>query len=153
RGLFQEAGLLAGVASTDWTWSVLFGDLDNDARLDVFATNGIARFEMDPDFQARVNELVAANRRQAAVELIQNVRKVPERNLALRNVSDLKFAKTGAAWGLDLEAVSHGAALVDLDGDGDLDVLVNNWNEPASVYENRTTDGNAILVRLRGQRS
>ena len=152
-GRFQEAGLLAGVSSTDWTWSVLFGDLDNDARLDLFATNGIARFEMDPDFQARVQDFVARNRRQAAVELIQNVRKVPEKNLALRNTSDLKFTKTGAEWGLDLEAVSHGASLVDLDGDGDLDVLVNNWNEPAAVYENRTTDGNAIVVRLRGQRS
>ena len=152
-GRFQEAGILAGVASTDWTWSVLFGDLDNDARLDLFATNGIARFEMDPDFQARVQELVDANRRQAAVELIQNVRKVPEKNLALRNASDLKFTKTGADWGLDLEAVSHGASLVDLDGDGDLDVLVNNWNEPAAVYENRTTDGHALVVELRGQRS
>jgi hypothetical protein len=150
-GRFQEAAALAGVASTDWTWSVLFGDLDNDARLDVFVTNGIARFDMDPDLTMRVQQLYEERRLNAALELIQNVRKVPEKNLALRNAGDLQFAKTGAAWGLDLEAVSHGASLVDLDGDGDLDVIVNNWNEPASVYENRTNDGNALVVALRGR--
>lgn len=151
RGVFQEAAHLAGLASTDWTWSVLFGDLDNDARLDVFATNGIARFDMDPDLDLRVKALWSEGRQRAAIDLIQNVRAVPERNLALRNLGDLKFAKTGADWGLDLEAVSHGAAVCDLDGDGDLDVVVNNWNSPAAVYENRTTDGNAFTVRLRGQ--
>jgi enediyne biosynthesis protein E4 len=151
-GHFQETGIMAGASSTDWTWSILFGDLDNDARLDVFATNGIARFEMDPDFQSKVAELWQQKRQQAAIDLIQNVRKMPEKNLALRNVSDLKFVKTGSDWGLDLEAVTHGGALVDLDGDGDLDVVINNWNEPAAVYENRTTDGNAITVRLKGQR-
>ncbi len=152
-GHFQEAGILAGVASTDWTWSVLFGDLDNDARLDLFATNGIARFDMDPDLAIRVSELWSQQRHKAAIDLIENVRKVPEKNLALRQVGDLQFAKTGADWGLDLEAVSHGAALCDFDGDGDLDVLVNDWNEPCALFENRTTDGHALVVRLRGQRS
>ncbi|MBL9078955.1 MAG: VCBS repeat-containing protein [Planctomycetes bacterium] len=151
RGRFQEAARLAGVASTDWTWSVLFGDLDNDTRLDLFATNGIARFDTDPDLELRLHELLRQDRRQAALELIQNVRRLPERNLALRQTGDLQFARTGADWGLDLEAVSHGAALVDLDADGDLDVLVNNWNEPAAVYENTTTDGRAITVQLVGQ--
>lgn len=150
QGVFQEAAHLAGLASTDWTWSVLFGDLDNDARLDVFATNGIARFDMDPDLDLRVKALWAEGRQRAAIDLIQNVRSVPERNLALRNLGDLKFAKTGADWGLDLEAVSHGAAVCDLDGDGDLDAVVNNWNVPAAVYENRTADGKAFTVRLRG---
>ncbi|MCU0867391.1 MAG: VCBS repeat-containing protein [Planctomycetes bacterium] len=153
RGRFEEIGHLAGLASTDWTWSVLFGDLDQDGRLDVFATNGIARFDTDPDLDLRVKQLWAEKRQQAAIELIQNVRKVAERNLALRNAGELRFTKTGGDWGLDLEAVSHGAALCDFDGDGDLDVLVNNWNEPAALYENRTTDGAAIVVRLRGQAS
>jgi hypothetical protein len=152
-GRFQEAGILASVSSTDWTWSALFGDLDNDARLDLFASNGIPRFDMDPDLEIKVNALWAQQRHQAAVDLIQNVRKVPEKNLALRNASDLKFSKTGGDWGLDLEAVTHGVALVDLDGDGDLDVVTNNWNDAAVVYENRTTDGHAITVALRGQRS
>ena len=150
-GVFQEAAHLAGLASTDWTWSVLFGDLDNDSRLDVFATNGIARFDTDPDLDLRVKALWAEGRQRAAIDLIQNVRSVPERNLALRNLGHLQFATTGADWGLDLEAVSHGAAVCDLDGDGDLDVVVNNWNSPAAVYENRTADGNAFTVRLQGQ--
>ncbi|MFN3240489.1 MAG: VCBS repeat-containing protein [Planctomycetota bacterium] len=154
-GRFQEAARLAGVSSTDWTWSVLFGDLDNDARVDLFATNGIARFDTDPDLKLRVAELWEQGQQQAAIQLIQNVGKVPEQNLALRNVGgrDVKFEKTGADWGLDLEAVSHGAVLADFDGDGDLDVLVNNFESECALYENRTGDGRALVVRLRGQHS
>ncbi|MGC6487119.1 MAG: VCBS repeat-containing protein [Planctomycetota bacterium] len=154
-GRFQEAAKLAGVASTDWTWSVLFGDLDNDGWSDLFATNGIARFDTDPDLKLRVAELWQQGQQQAAIQLIQNVGKVPEKNLALRNVGgrELRFAETGADWGLGLEAVSHGAALADFDGDGDLDVLVNNFDEPCAFYENLGTGGRGLIVKLRGQHS
>ncbi|MFT4513045.1 MAG: hypothetical protein ACI91B_001747 [Planctomycetota bacterium] len=152
-GKFQEAAKLAGVASTDWTWSVLFGDLDNDTRVDLFATNGIARFDTDPDLKLRVAELWRKGRQQAAIALIQNVAAVAEKNVALRNTKDLVFKNAGKDWGLDLEAVSHGAALADFDGDGDLDVLVHNFEAPAALYENQTTTGKSIIVRLKGQRS
>lgn len=155
NGRFQEAAKLAGVASTDWTWSVLFGDLDNDSWPDLFATNGIARFDTDPDLKLRVAALWEEGRQQAAIQLIQNVGAVPEQNLALRNVggADLRFEETGADWGLGLEAVSHGAALADFDGDGDLDVLVNNFEAECALYENRSSGGRALIVRLRGQHS
>lgn len=154
-GRFQEAAKLAGVASTDWTWSVLFGDLDNDGRLDLFATNGIARFDTDPDLKLRVDALWREGQQQAAIQLIQNVGAVPEKNIALRNVggSALAFESVGSDWGLDLEAVSHGAALADFDGDGDLDVLVNNFESECALYENRTASGGALRVQLRGQQS
>lgn len=152
-GKFQEAAKLAGVASTDWTWSVLFGDLDHDTRVDLFATNGIARFDTNPDLKLRVAELWRKGRQQAAIALIQNVAAAPEKNVALRNTKDLVFENVGKDWGLDLEAVSHGAALADFDGDGDLDVLVHNFESPAALFENQTTAGNSIIVRLKGQRS
>ncbi len=149
---FQEAAKIAGLSSTDWTWSVLFGDLDNDARLDLFATNGIARFDTDPDLKIQVDKLWAQNRHQAAYQLIQNVGKVAEPNVALRNAGDLQFERH-ADWGLELESVTHGAVLVDLDGDGDLDVVTNNWNADFGVWENRAATGNALLVELRGRQS
>ena len=154
-GRFQEAAHLAGVASTDWTWSVLFGDLDNDGRSDLFATNGIARFDTDPDLALRVEDLWRQGQQQAAIQLIQNVRRVAERNAALRNTGgrDLRFERQGASWGLDLEAVSHGAALADFDGDGDLDVLINNFEAECALYENLDADGKAFTVRLRGRLS
>ncbi|MBK8098028.1 MAG: VCBS repeat-containing protein [Planctomycetes bacterium] len=150
-GRFQEAAMLAGVASTDWTWSTLFGDLDNDGRQDLFVTNGISRFDMNPDLQMQVEALTRRDRHDEAVAVIKSIPAVPERNLALRQESDLRFVKTGADWGLDLEAVSHGAALVDLDRDGDLDVVTMNFTAPIGIWENRTTGHHAIAFALRGQ--
>ncbi|MFK7741351.1 MAG: VCBS repeat-containing protein, partial [Planctomycetota bacterium] len=159
-GRFQEAAKLAGVASTDWTWSLRFGDLDLDGRLDLFCTNGIARFDTDPDLKLAVESLWREGRQQAAIERIQNVPRVPERNIAMRNVDDLRFENVSSNWGLDLEAVSHGAVVADFDGDGDLDILVNNFEEPAALYENQSAAmaggggrANALVVRLRGVHS
>ncbi|MEY4672528.1 MAG: hypothetical protein RL148_312 [Planctomycetota bacterium] len=151
-GRFEEVAHLAGVASTDWTWSALFGDLDNDGYNDLFATNGIARFDMNPDIEEKVRELWRQDRQAEAIAQIRSVPAVPERNHALRNLGNLRFQRMGADWGLDLQAVSHGAALVDLDRDGDLDVVVNNFQEEAGVWENVGTDGRAVVVRLAGTR-
>ena len=152
-GRFEEVAHLAGVASTDWTWSTLFGDLDNDGLNDLFVTNGIARFDMNPDIEEKVRALWRQDRQAEAIAQIRSVPAVPERNHALRNLGNLRFQRMGADWGLDLQAVSHGAALVDLDRDGDLDAVVNNFQEEASVHENTGTEGHAVAVRLVGTRS
>ena len=148
---FQEAAFLAGVASTDWTWSALFGDLDNDARLDLFCTNGIARFDMNPDIELEKQRLWRAGKQDEAIALIQSVPSVPEKNFALRNAGDLQFEKTGAAWGLDAATISHGALLVDLDRDGDLDVVTNDLDQELGLYENRTAEGHSIAFVLEGR--
>ncbi len=150
---FQEAAFLAGVASTDWTWSALFGDLDNDGRLDLYCTNGIARFDMDPDLEMQKQRLWRQGREQEAIALIQNVPSVPEKNVALRNQGGLSFQKAGQEWGLDHQGIAHGAVLCDLDRDGDLDVVTNNFGENCSLFENRGSDGRraAFVLRGRGQ--
>ncbi len=150
---FQEAAFLAGVASTDWTWSALFGDLDLDARLDLFCTNGIARFDMNPDIEIEKQRLWREGKQQEAIALIQQVPSVPEKNFALRNAGDLTFEKTGPAWGLDAATISHGALLVDLDRDGDLDVVTNDMDQELGVYENRTAEGHSIAFLLEGRGS
>ncbi|MBL8737867.1 MAG: VCBS repeat-containing protein, partial [Planctomycetes bacterium] len=156
-GRFLEAAHLAGLASTDWTWAVRFADLDDDGWLDFFATNGIPVFTDNPDTGERFAKLWREGSRNQALELFRAIPSVAEKNIARRNdgaaFGGLHFTDAGAAWGLDERSVAHGAAVVDLDRDGDLDVLTNNLNAPCSLFENRGSDAHRVLVELRGDKS
>lgn len=153
-GKFLDIAFYAGIDSTDWTWSGIFGDLDNDGLEDVFFTNGIERNVQDSDAAIRHQE---AKQNGATEEELQQIfldgPRFKERNMAFKNTGDLKFDDIGNAWGLDDETVSHGAVLVDLDRDGDLDLIVNNMNDPVGIYRNDSTDRTAVLVSLRGRAS
>ncbi|MDA0372230.1 MAG: FG-GAP-like repeat-containing protein [Planctomycetota bacterium] len=156
-GRFWECAPMAKVSNTNWTWSLKFGDLDNDGAEDLFVTNGIPRFDNDPDAQIRFRALWDAGRRKEAIDLARSLPPVRERNLALHNDgptpgSPPKFSDRSAAYGLDLEGVSQGASFADFDGDGDLDLIVSNLNEPPALYENRTgAERRSIVVRLAGR--
>ncbi|MDO8348725.1 MAG: VCBS repeat-containing protein, partial [Planctomycetota bacterium] len=152
-GSFLEAAHLTGLASTDWTWSVRFADLDEDTRLDLFATNGIPVFTDDPDAGNEFARLWQRGQKTQALDLYRRLERVDERNIARRNLGDLKFEDVGAPWGLDESSVGQGAVVADLDRDGDLDVLVNTQNQPASLFENRTNDTHRVLVQLQGTAS
>ncbi len=152
-GRFLEAAHMAGLSSTDWTWAVRFADLDEDGWLDLFATNGIPVFTDNPDVGRRFDELWRSGQKTLALELYRSLQPVPEKNIARRNTHDLHFADVGAEWGLDEQAVAMGAVVTDLDGDGDLDIVVSNQNADASVFENRSADAHRIAVRLVGTRS
>lgn len=154
-GQFLETAFYSGLDSTDWTWSGVFGDLNNDGLEDAFFTNGIERNVQDSDMNLRMN----AARDQGATnkeltEMFLNSPRFKEQNLAFRNDGKLRFSDQSKGWGLDDLSVSHGAVLCDLDRDGDLDVLVNNMNDPVGVFENRSGESDhAILVSLRGRKN
>jgi len=158
KGKFSEIGYLAGVSATDWSWSALFADLDNDGRKDLFITNGIYRRPNDMDYISYVgNDAVQASLAQGVneknVSLLQKMPQVPLANYAFHNNGDLTFTNLAESWGLAQPGFSNGAAYVDLNNTGELDLVVNNVNAPASIYRNRAREmnGNSYLtIALRG---
>src|SRR5690606_7923271 len=138
-GTFSEIGQLAGVYQTEWSWSPLFADFDNDGYRDLFVTNGFPKDITDRDFISFRQKTLNI----AGVDyLLQHVPSVKIPNFAFRNNGDLTFSDVTAEWGLNQPSFANGAAYGDLDNDGDLDYVVNNIDAPVSIYENRLyTDG------------
>jgi hypothetical protein len=157
-GRFSEIGYLAGVHATDWSWAPLFADLDNDGWKDLVITNGIYRRPNDLDYISYVgNEAIQASLERGISEenlaLLDRMPQIPLANYAYRNNRDLTFTKTAASWGLAQPGFSNGAAYVDLNNSGALDLVVNNINAPASIYRNRSHEINGhhyLTVQLRG---
>lgn len=147
-GRFMEAAYLAGLADSDWSWAVKLADLDNDGLVDAFISNGMTRNFNNSDTPANSSMLIG----RSQWDLYKNTPTRPERNLAFRNNGDLHFTETGKAWGLDHLGMSFGAALGDLDADGDLDLVVTNLDEPTGIYRNRSSS-DWISIRLRGRQS
>ncbi len=148
-GRFSDIGYLAGVYATDWSWAPLFADLDNDGLKDLFVTNGVYHRPNDLDYLA----FVESQARRDDKALVAMMPHVPLANYAYRNNGDLTFTDMAGPWGLAQLGFSNGAAYVDLDNDGALDLVVNNVNAPAAIYRNRArlAGGNAYLqVQLRG---
>ena len=158
HGRFSDIGYLAGVHATDWSWAPLFADLDNDGSKDLFITNGVYRRPNDLDYINYVgNEAVQASLQRGINEenltLLQKMPRIPLPNYAYRNNEDLTFTNMADAWGLAQPGFSNGAAYVDLNNSGALDLVVNNINAPAAIYRSRAREINGhhyLKVVLRG---
>ena len=152
--VFSEIGRLAGVAYTDWSWTALLVDLDNDGSKDVFITSGYPKAVNDLQYQTAVFRARRAGDTQRALTLLKELHSYRVSNHVLRNNGDLTFSDMTKDWGLDQPGFSYGAAYADLNNDGKLDLVVNNIDAPASIYENiqPTDDAHHFLeVTLEGE--
>jgi enediyne biosynthesis protein E4 len=150
-GTYAEIAHLAGVAAADWAWAAVFLDVDLDGYEDILITNGNERQSRSLDVAARLRQL-RTTQQLSNQEILENRRLFPRHavpNIAFRNRGDLTFDDLSAAWGFDFRGVSHGICLADLDNDGDLDVVVNNLNDPPSLLRNESA-APRVAVRLKG---
>ncbi|MBM3880381.1 MAG: hypothetical protein FJ387_11805 [Verrucomicrobia bacterium] len=147
-GSYAEVALLAGVAATGWSWCPMFLDVDLDGYEDLLVTTGFGMDVMDQDS----HDQMPMRLRQMTLEQRQRARQLhpawPTASLAYRNRGDGTF-ELASSWGFDRVGIANGAALGDLDNDGDLDVVVNHLNAVAAVYRNDTPAAR-IAVRLQG---
>jgi len=157
-GTFSEIAQLAGVDATGWSWGVLSFDFDNDGNKDLFVCNGILKDLTNQDFLAYFNsQEVMSKVMQGGYDFMDFLKKMPSTpiaNFAFVNQKNLIFKNQAAELGFGKLGFSSGAAYADLDGDGDLDLVINNQNEEASIYRNLSTEKlkhHFLKIKLKGK--
>lgn len=155
---FSNQAQLAGIAQTDWSWAPLAADFNNDGLTDLYITNGLRKDVLNLDFinniDKRFAKYIGANGQlpeDRFVEMLQTMPSEKVGNFFYRNEGDLQFTDAREQWGANTPSFSTGAAYADLDQDGDLDLVVNNIDAPAFVFENQKTEGPFLRIELQGQ--
>ncbi|MBK9641151.1 MAG: VCBS repeat-containing protein [Saprospiraceae bacterium] len=151
NGSFSEIAQLAGIDRTDWSWATLLCDLDNDQYKDIYVANGIKRDLYNRDaYGSLMFDLQHNNMKKTTEEIMRNLPSVKSINYTFRNNHDLTFSKVMNDWGLNQPSHSNGAAVGDLDNDGNLDLVVNNIDDPAFIYKNNGSGKNYLRVSCVG---
>jgi hypothetical protein len=146
NGMFSETGLYSGVFATDWSWAPLWMDFDNDGQKDLFISNGISKRMNDMDYvnfisNDEIQEKLRENKlNEKDMALSSKFPQIKIPNKFFRNSGDMKFQDLGDSIGNDQPTYSNGAVYADLDNDGDLDVVVNNIDDPVLLYENKSNN-------------
>jgi hypothetical protein len=154
---FTDVGLQAGVAATDWSWSALLADFDDDGNKDLFITNGYLYRANDLDFaKFKSYEILKAKEKAGASKFLNLSAEMPSgkvHDYIYKGTGRDDFRDKSMEWGFTQSDISHGAAYSDLDNDGDLDLIVNRMNDFAAIYENRSnrTASNSISIQLKGK--
>ncbi|WP_243431565.1 VCBS repeat-containing protein [Algoriphagus lutimaris] len=156
-GTFYEIGQVAGISNTDWSWASLFADFDNDGWKDLFVSNGYLRDYNNMDFLKYMDNYVQTSggklKREDLLNMVKNMPSSNLTNYTYRNNKNLTFENVTKEWGLNQPANSNGVAYADLDNDGDLDLVINNINSKAFVYQNLSVEKdqtNFLQVKLVG---
>jgi hypothetical protein len=159
---FSEIGYLAEIFQTDWSWAPLFADFDNDGWRDLFISNGYGKDVTDMDYINFTQNLgpfaSREERRQLQLEGLGKLKEVRLPNYIFKNKKDLSFEDKSAVWGMVQTSISNGVAFVDLDNDGDLDLVINNLNDKAFVYKNKIREikphkSNFLKIKLQGPKT
>lgn len=154
NGTFSEIGYYSGLERTDWSWGPVFVDFDLDGDKDLAITNGFLKDTQDKDFIKESNKLASKQEGTLTFDQVNSLlpsTRLP--NYIFSNEGDFKFEKRSKEWGFDFSGYSNGIAYSDLDNDGDVDLVVNNINDVAMVYENSASQqklGNYLIVDLDG---
>jgi hypothetical protein len=156
---FSDIGCLSGINATDWSWSALLADLDNDGWRDILITNGYGKDITDLDFtsyNADGSSFGQENHKKRVIQALKELKGVNKPNFVFQNNRDLTFTDKTSEWGLDHNSYTNGAAYADFDNDGDLDLVMNNINSPAFLYKNNVreshpTNSNFLKVQLVGE--
>ncbi|WP_020530255.1 VCBS repeat-containing protein [Flexithrix dorotheae] len=158
RPIFSEVGQMAGISNTDWSWSALFADYNNDGWKDLLVTNGYVRDYTNMDFLKYMGNFTSSKQgKLVRKDILELVHKMPASNVSnyiYQNNADLTFENKQKEWGLDATASSTGATYADLDNDGDLDLVINNINKSAFVYQNKTietSESHYLKIKLKGE--
>jgi hypothetical protein len=158
--IFSEVGQFAGVSKTDWSWDPLFADFNNDGWKDLFISNGILKDLTNLDFikatsgySEQYNNAARAQNNEQLWRFAQQMTSTELHNYIFENNHDLTFTDVTDKWGIAKKSVSNGSAYVDLDNDGDLDLVINNLDGVATIYRNNTaetTRQHYIRIKLKG---
>ena len=157
NGTFSEIGQLAGISNTDWSWAALTADYDNDGWKDLYVTNGYYRDYTNLDFINYMDDYIKTKGQLKRSELPEIIAKMPSSDLVnylFMNKKGISFTNATASAGVNIPSNSNGAAYADLDNDGDLDLIINNINQPVFIYQNTTLENTSqhyLQVKLQGE--
>lgn len=152
-GTFSEIAHYSGVAKTDWSWGALLFDMDNDGYRDIFVSNGIFHDLTNNDFMDFfandiIQKMSLTGKKEEIEKVINKMPSTPIPNYALRNDQNLVFENKTEDWGLAEPGFSNGSAYADLDNDGDMDLVVNNFNMPSFVYRNNSERNQHSFIKI-----